>query len=41
MGIEGWEKGKGDSSERRNYKELKLNTQIFKIADRIIQKLIR
>ena len=41
MGIEGWDKGKGDSSERRNYKELKLKTQIFKIADRIIQKLIR
>ena len=34
-------KGKGSSLEKGNYTELKLTDQILKIADRIIEKLIR
>ena len=35
------DKGKRDSLQRGNYRELKLTDQILKIAERIIDKLIR
>ena len=34
-------KGKGDSLERRKYRELKLADQILKIVGRVMEKLMR
>ena len=34
-------KGKGDYLERGNYRELKLTGKILKIAEKIIEKLVR
>ena len=39
--VDCYYKGKGDSLEIGNYREVKLTGKILKIAEKIIEKLIR